>query len=414
MWHGRRLVRQAAQAVAQPLAGVGCARWLLLPASRFKHILEDVGDVCLLYGSHPLARLPPAKRGNVLQDVVRGVLSQRFGEQAQSPEPELDINGRLRRRGAESYDFALGGRRIECKSAQLYWDRSVMAWMARFRNIKLNQDLFDDLYLALYSPDSLLILQHDLRTRMYSQGRLSEERGYAIQLRSGRNLAWKEGLEDIVQQLLCPGSNCQLIAMLSVPGPEVAAALERAEGGVAQHLTKQAYEGTPLQYASPTVRGLRVEAVAFDIDKLLNPDASFLRTCKEKSGHNSLKGLHSASADWLRDTCRIEVKHSRMSFNQTHQYWRCMFSDIKFASVKTGMAQYFDELWLAVFSPRGLHFFKHKAGFGMPADTAHARCAGGRIYVYGPKKQPDVNLALERILVNLCRGGCEPVATVQW
>ena len=388
---------------------------LVLPASQFQDILEDVGETCAAYGQHPLAQLTPSRRGLALQAVAQSVLQSSTGAKVEAPAPGPDACERRRSALQAAYDFTMSGKRIECKSAQLYWSRSDFRWQAHFRAIKLNQDIFDDLYLTLYTPSSLLILKHDLRTRVHRQGVLTSSHGCSVVVTGSKHMrCWKEAACHIVHALFSPPSRCEQLAVLDVNGPEVKEALSGAPGAPEsfgkQH-SESAFDGTPLQYASPAVRGLRVEALAFEIDRLRHPQARFRRSVGEKAAASCLKGLHASSADWLRDDIRLEVKHSRLQFREDIGCWFCTFSNIKFASDRTGTAQMFDELWLAVFSPFGLHFLKHNGVFGVSSQGLN-KCQGARIRVVGPANEPNVKAALEQILCKLTCGGCEPIATV--
>ena len=84
----------------------------------------------------------------------------------------------------------------------------------------------------------------------------------------------------MMEQLLHEGSDCQQVAVLDVNGPEITSALSRASADITGH----AYKASPLEHASPSLRGYRIEAIAFDIDKRIHPEASFLRSAAEKGG----------------------------------------------------------------------------------------------------------------------------------
>ncbi|CAE7945001.1 unnamed protein product [Symbiodinium sp. KB8] len=361
-------------------------------------------ETAAAYGGHPLAQLSPARRGQVLQDVVQSVLRRCSGTEVARPRPRLNVRGTACGSHQAEYDFTVGGRRVECKSAQLYWCRGSARWQAQFRHIKLHQNQFDDLYLALFTPSDLLILQHDLFTLVHSRGKLDVERGTGIRVGGPKHeRSWSVAARHIRERFLNPASNCRLVARLDANGPEITEGLLRVRGSFALQLCHRAFDGTPLQYASPTVRGLRVEALAFEIDKMLNAPARFRRSPSEKTAASCLKGMPAFSCDWLRDDIRVEVKHSRLHFDESRGRWLCCFANIKTASATSGAAQMFDELWLAVFSPRGLHFLKCSGTFGA---TLAWRSEGARFCVYGPAHEPDVHSALTTILDKMTEGGC--------
>ena len=397
----------ATASAAQSSRGV---RRLVLPASAFSNILEDAGETAAAYSGHPLAQLDPSRRGQVLQDVVQSVLRRCYRGEVAMPQPRLNARGNACGSHQAEYDFSLDGRRIECKSAQLFWCRGNDRWQAQFRHIKLHQNQFDDLYLALFTPSHLLIIQHDLYTLVHSQGKLDAERGSGIRVSGPQHeRSWSVAACRISERLLNPASNCRLVARLDANGPEITEGLSGVRGSSAVQLSQHAFDGTPLQHASPGVRGLRVEALAFEIDKMLNASAHFRRSFTEKTAASCSKGLPACSFDWLRDDVRVEVKHSRLHFSESRGGWLCCFKNIKTASARSGTAQMFDELWLGVFSPIGLHFFK---GSSTLRYTLSRGSEGARFYAYGPANEPDIHSALAHILRKLTDSGCCLIATV--
>ena len=411
-WQRSRRCRLAGKLwpVASAAPSLQGLRRLVLPASLFGDILEDAGETAAAYARHPLAQLSPARRGRVLQDVVLSVLRRCSGTEVAMPPPRLNVHGTACGSHQAEYDFAVGGRRVECKSAQLYWCRRSARWQAQFRDIKLHRNQFDDLLLALYTPSDLLILQHDLYTLVHSQGKLDVERGTGIRVVGPKHeRSWSVAASHIRERFLNPASNCRFVARLDANGPEITEGLLCLRGSFALQLSHRAFDGTPLQHASPTVRGLRIEALAFEIDKMLNATARFRRSFSEKTAASCLKGLPAFSCDWLRDDIRVEVKHSRLQFDESRGRWLCSFNNIKTASAISGAAQLFDELWLAVFSPSGLHFLKRSGTFGA---TLAWRSAGARFCVFGPRHEPDVHAALTTILDKMTDGGWCLIATV--
>ncbi len=82
-----------------------------------------------------------------------------MGETARDPQSGVCINGRKRGRNSETYDFMIGGRRVEVKNSQLSWETTQNRWVALWHAIK--RDEFDDLLLVIYTPYGLHIFMHD-------------------------------------------------------------------------------------------------------------------------------------------------------------------------------------------------------------------------------------------------------------
>eukprot|EP00930_Biecheleria_cincta_P057040 TRINITY_DN43041_c0_g1_i1.p1 TRINITY_DN43041_c0_g1~~TRINITY_DN43041_c0_g1_i1.p1 ORF type:complete len:143 (-),score=15.15 TRINITY_DN43041_c0_g1_i1:43-441(-) len=124
-------------------------------------------------------------------------------------------------------------------------------------------------------------------------------------------------------------------------------------------------------------------------------------------------GRHRARFDWIRDGRRIEVKYSSLSlYNKST--WRCHFQHIKFAHLGSRSHDFFDELWIVIYSPRGLHMFKHNSSFGLSSAGRQAPARGNAICAYGPRNELDISISLEAMLAELELGGCQLLAEVIW
>ncbi|OLP96794.1 hypothetical protein AK812_SmicGene49100 [Symbiodinium microadriaticum] len=409
---GRPNPIRAAWPVADPSLGLG-ARQLVVPAREFKAILEGVGETSKAYAGNPLAQLCPKRRGQVLQNAVRQVLSQKHSDmQVEDPFPGIGIRGTRLRPDQARYDFSIGGRRVECKSAQLCWYQAEVRWKAQFCGIKLDQNQFDDLYLALFTPSNVLVLQHDLHTCMSRAGRHTAELGWRVTVGGRKHQTnWRDANVALAKQLFNADSNCRPVAVLQVNGPEISVALSHASGSRSKQLADKFYKESPLQLANPSTRGLRIEAIAFELDKRMHPEALFLRSAADKARTSSSgSGLHATCADWLRNGTRVEVKHGVLRFKDQRCVWTCSFTGIRSTTTVQGDVLHFDELWLVVLGPRGLHIFRDDGELGI-ARASHL-CRGGRIEVCGPYNEPEPHVAFERILQKLTSRGCTLLATV--
>ena len=92
-----------------------------------------------------------------------------------------------------------------------------------------------------------------------------------------------------------------------------------------------------------------------------------------------------------------------------------MFSNIKCASKHIRDQDLFDELWLAIYSPFGIHFLKHPGGkVRFIAAGLKEQDDGRKIVVRGIKDVLGVREALDDMLKNMEEWGCHLVATVYW
>ena len=132
----------------------------------------------------PLSTLSTA-RGDVLERVVRRFLEYSTGNSATDPVLGTTLTGKKRGRNTAPYDFLLGDRRVEVKSAQLAWDRWDKLWRALWQGIK--PDEHDDLYLALYTPYGVYIYLHDGVYGVSTSGKAQAASGGRVQARGPRS-----------------------------------------------------------------------------------------------------------------------------------------------------------------------------------------------------------------------------------
>jgi hypothetical protein len=130
------------------------------------------------YVGVPLSTL--SNRGDVLERVVRRFLEHSTGNSTTDPVAGTNISGKKRGRNAAPYDFLLGDRRVEVKSAQLTWEEydRYERWKARWCHIKPIEH--DDLYLALYTPSGVFIFKHDGKFGVSTHGKAQALMGGVI------------------------------------------------------------------------------------------------------------------------------------------------------------------------------------------------------------------------------------------
>ena len=185
----------------------------------------------------------------------------------------LCCNGRGRGSNNASYDFELGDRRVAIKSSRLQWVPHVRYWQVRFYKVKMHSTMFDDLYLVVLSPSGLSLIKHDLATGIMSDGRRTETHGYRIIVYGTRDAAGWEKDVDMILLKLCRGGSCNLIARDSFGHPTLRDLLStfKASRTPCQAL----WDGIPMSNMSSEKRGLRIQAMGFDVDQRLHPGGHF-------------------------------------------------------------------------------------------------------------------------------------------
>eukprot|EP00438_Fugacium_kawagutii_P001061 Skav213569 [mRNA] locus=scaffold3492:88129:89364:+ [translate_table: standard] len=381
-----------------------CRGFVTFPAAQFQHLWADVGATALPYNGHPLVRLSGARRGAVLEKWARQMLQERYPNCViEDAVPGTCVNGARRGWYRAEYDFTLDERKVEIKSAQLKWLNSASRWGFLFQGIKLNHSSgpdiwsFDDLYLALFSPKWLHLVRHDLRTAVSAAGLATNSVGHHVQVRGKTNSGWEESLEHILSTL-CTVGNCELLGRTDVSNSFILAECQQNEG-----YGSKFYHNVPFSSMSPQLRGIRVEKLLREVDELINPDCDFSMPDNELTCSGAKRAQHTASVDWLRDHKRIEAKSSQMYFSTATQRWRCGFQTVK--------ENCFDELLLAIYSPRGLDIFKHDGSFGL---TSKGIRPGKDIWVSARSGELDPMRALQTIEQKLQANNCPKLASIPW
>lgn len=372
-----------------------CCQPLLLRASEpeFKHLLEE-GPTEMVYSNSILGKMSTQEQGNLLQDWARQTLRKIHPERVfLDPEPGVRCDGGRRSAYQAEYDFAMDEVRVEVKSSRLTWDLSKQVWLAAFWHIKLScgkrgDALFDDLYLVLASPSDLLLIKHDLCTGISSDGKRTETTGHKLTVYGGAGDSCREALDTILHKL-CEENNCTVVARQSLCDAHLDVIL-----AAHRDCHQEVYCGIPLSNLSSAKRGLRIEGMALAIDRQLHPESEFL--------HDA--GL----ADWARDGVRVEMKSCKLVYCKTKLHWYCRFRSIK--------PQCFEELWLAIYSPQDVRFYKCSStnDLGLITNGVRTEHFGLDVSVSVSRYEEDLLEALRVIETKLMSRGCMPVAVVEW
>jgi len=376
------------------------SRRLVLPASAFSQILSREIDIGHVFCGNPLAALSGKVRGDVLGDLVRSVMSQKYpNSQIVDPAPGRCVNGRSRSKASAEYDWLHDGRRVECKSAQLHW--SGGCWSFQFASIQF--DKFDDLLLAFSTPSHIHIYHHDCILGKSSQGLLS---GSVVKLRGpSKETRWHIALEVILAKLDIATNACEHICDVSLCDAMVQTALSRRP-----IVTERVYEGIPLAACSTSRRGACIEAIARVVDGQLHSDISSAPSTL-KCVNGSHRGWHRTAYDWNRGGTRVECKSAQLAWDRSNRRWRVMFSNIKL-QVQGGAA--FDELLLALSTPNGIYMYRHDGQLGVSTCGTATAIRGHRVHVCGRCGDFDWRSALDTELSKLDKSGCERIAFVKW
>ena len=373
-------------------------QFLTLGASQFKHIWADAGRTAEPYDNHPLAIMNPKRRSMVLEDWARKMVEEATTNcLVEDPVPGKRVDGTRRGVCHAPYDFLCNGRRVEVKSSQLRWDDSNRKWKVSFVGVRFGA--FDDLFLVIFSPHGLDLIKHDQKTGVSRPGLASECRGGTVAIYGEPQ--WQNSMDTILAKL-CEGGNSFHLGRTSTDESACKTLCDRHGG-----YTSQLYCEVPLASMSPQLRGLRVERMVLEVDRLIHVNSIFCEPDAEDRIDGRKRGKNMASYDWSRDGKRIEVKHSQLSFYRSRGSWHCAFQAVKHAC--------FDELLLVIYSPSGLNIFKHDGSYGLRDTGVRTETVGRRIVVEvcaGDDMNP--LSALKMIQAKLESNGCPHLAQILW
>jgi hypothetical protein len=381
--------------------------FVTLSGSQFKHLWADVGATASSFNGHPLSNLNPARRGALFQEWAREMLQRTYPNSLIADAvPGSCVNGTRRSRHQAEYDFMMNQQKVEIKGGQLLFDKVTNGWKIHFRAVKFPHLMphtaanFDDLYLVIFSPKWLHLVKHDMCTGISAAGLLTPICGHAVHIAGASNTNWENSLEAILGKL-CEQGGCSLVGKTDIMERWIASLCEK-HAGFGDHF----YLGKPFASMNPQLRGCRVEKLVLEVDRSLHNDSIFSLPFNERTFSGRRRGHNAASVDWIRDGTRIEVKHGKLVFNDFEKRWLCTFYSVKLDS--------FDELLLAIYSPRGLDVFKHDGVFGLASTGKVSDTAGIHVKVRAPCRELDPFVALQHIQTKLESNNCPRIASILW
>ena len=317
------------------------------------------------------------------------------------PEPGTCSDGRRRASNQAEYDFVLKGRKVEVKSARMTWVSTSQGgyWLLRFKAVKLpygerTRAAFDDLYLVIVSPDGMHLIKHDLVT-VNTQGKSTEVEGYAVRVRGNTGtIAWEDASGEMLEKL-CVRGGCRVVDEQPFSELKLEEILSnRVSPGEA------AVAGLPMSSMSGEKRGKRIQEIGLAIDRRLHPRSDF--TCVKGNCYAN------APVDWVRDTSGVKLKSCRLNFHRSKSCWKCVFQCIKL--------DLFDELWLAIYTSIGIHYYQCKSceSLGFQRAGVATKVRGHNLPFHGPRGELDPLAALKTIQTQMRSSGCELIAIVEW
>jgi hypothetical protein len=178
-------------------------------------------------------------------------------------------------------------------------------------------------------------------------------------------------------------------------------------------ITATTFAGVPLASHDSLTRGKVLTAFARCHDAELHPGAVFEDAVAGEDVNGKRRGQNSAAYDWQRDGQRVACKSAGLTWERSREYWKLHFGGVKLATAGERDAA-FDELLLAVYTPEGVHLWRHDLRAGVSTSGVSTAARGREVNFYGPRHEPDWRVALGEIMGKMEDKGCRPLAFVPW
>ena len=338
-----------------------------------------------------LSLITPQIRGHILEDLGRTIYERHhLSSRITDPIPGYRCNGSRRSSNQAEFDWMCDKTRVQCKSGQLSRSNPSSAWRCDFVNIKA--DMYDELFLVLYTPKKLHFICHNGYTGLIPQGSRTSSKGYRLRYSAPASIRCPQQAKSWVLQQMRQQA-CTILDSLGTSCQLVVQKINSAMHTPKQQLQRSAFQQHPLGDLNPTKRGLIVQHIVQKIDE---------------SHHNIATSFESGIShfDWRRKDLRIECKHTRIAWCSSHHSWVCRFSGVKMDR--------FDLLYLALDSPTGIHVFIFHGSKYLTSTGMCEECDGKHIRIWGPRNEMSWSVALDEIAKKLTSAGSEHIATVIW
>ena len=172
---------------------------------------ESIAALEEAYREVPMSLMNPTVRGRRVQRIGMAI------DQMQNPTAVFakprdgkTHNGFKRGETNASVDWKRDDMKVELKHAKVTFC-SRAEWQIRFSNVKADAAVFDELWLAVYSPCGLYFLKHPpCYTSFGSRGVLTKITGRQLKVCAGRGLDVQDAVDEIMMKLQARG--CELLA----------------------------------------------------------------------------------------------------------------------------------------------------------------------------------------------------------
>ena len=175
--------------------------------------------------------------------------------------------------------------------------------------------------------------------------------------------------------------------------------------------TSTTYHGLPLADYTNVGRSKVLKTITRIVDADAHPNAEFEDSTPGSRTDGRKRSQAQATYDWLRDGQRVLTKGAMLSWDINKEFWQLQFSNVKLALDENPAV--FDELLLALYTPRGAYLYRHDLTTGVSTNGKSTAAVGHMINIFGQKHEENWSSALDdTLLPKLDESGCKRLAFV--
>jgi hypothetical protein len=382
----RSFTKSVAGRTAMPIPIYGDKKAPLFFADFLESVMEGIGDACFEYlrQGTSLARKSGKLRGAIAEEAVKRFYATDLGLHVQDAETGDRVNGIMRGKGLERYDFgyATGDghvRRVEVKNARLKYQPSMQMWSLQFANVKSTEH--EELVLVFECFDALRVYRWKGMNGSTS-GVRTEATGGKIEIYASYNQP--DPVAAHAQLIAKLGERNELLKVISYADP--------AYSDLWQMTTKtsEIYDNVPMGALSSPARAAMLENI---VRSIMARDHDVSDAPISNSVNGSRRGKCRTECDFIVDKLRAEVKSCQMIWDKHNKGYKLHFESIKPAL--------HDRLLLCWQTPTSLHIFEHDGVSGFSTNGKSTSSSGSQIQMYAPSGRSGYTVAsaAERFLL---------------
>eukprot|EP00439_Symbiodinium_sp_Y106_P053455 s246_g7.t1 len=186
--------------------------------------------------------------------------------------------------------------------------------------------MIQHLVLAMHTPGRVDILLHDHAFGIAFSGKTTKTQGHSIKVVGERGLLCpKQAAQKMLYKMVDAPGSCLRLQSWEICDSVLTRLICEESAREGAMLAAHCYRNVPLAGKSASSRGNSLQKIAFEVDRIRHPHSVLRSSVGELDliGTRKLqrRGFARGSADWLRDSVRVEFKSSKLRWSEWHSGW---------------------------------------------------------------------------------------------